>query len=373
MKILILISRVFVSILFIISGLIKANDTIGFSYKLNEYFEVFSLTFFSEFSVLIAAIICVLEIVLGVMLLLGNRLRFVSWSLLLMIIFFTFLTLYSAYFNKVTDCGCFGDAIKLTPWQSFWKDIFLLILILVIFYHQEKIKPIFVHKKSDVISILSVLLSISFVIYTYNYLPLKDFRPYAIGKSIVEGMKDCYELNLPCPEQSAIYIVKNKKNGELSKMSAKDWSAQLNEFDFVEATDDNVIISKGYERLISDFSIQLNNYDITDSILNENKVFLIVSHDIEKANSNAFEFINDFYNLCIEKKHTIIMLSGSSSEILEKFSSNLNYQFSYAFTDETVLKTMIRSNPGIIELESGTVRNKWHYNKFNQIKSLYFD
>ena len=373
MKILILISRVFVSILFIISGLIKANDTIGFSYKLNEYFEVFSLTFFSEFSVLIAATICVLEIVLGVMLLLGNRLRFVSWSLLLMIIFFTFLTLYSAYFNKVTDCGCFGDAIKLTPWQSFWKDIFLLIPILVIFYHQEKIKPIFVHKKSDVISILSTLLSISFVLYTYNYLPFKDFRPYAIGKSIVDGMKDCYELNLPCPEQSAIYIVKNKKTGELSKMSAKDWSAQLNEFDFVEATDDNVIISKGYERLISDFSIQLNNYDITDSILNENKVFLIVSHDIEKANSNAFEFINDFYNLCIEKKHTIIMLSGSSSELLEKFSSNFNDQFSYAFTDETVLKTMIRSNPGIIELESGTVRNKWHYNKFNQIKSLYFD
>ena len=104
MKILILISRIFVSILFIISGLIKANDTIGFSYKLNEYFEVFSLTFLSEFSVFIAAVICVLEIVLGVMLLIGNRLRFVSWNLLLMIIFFTFLTLYSAYFNKVTDC-----------------------------------------------------------------------------------------------------------------------------------------------------------------------------------------------------------------------------------------------------------------------------
>ncbi len=132
-------SRVFVGILFIISGLIKLNDPVGFSYKLAEYFgeTVLNLPIFIPFSLAIALFIVIFETVLGFMLLVGFRSKFTVWSLLLMIVFFTFLTFYSAYFNKVTDCGCFGDALKLTPWQSFTKDVILLFFIVILFHTQK--------------------------------------------------------------------------------------------------------------------------------------------------------------------------------------------------------------------------------------------
>lgn len=133
MKYIVTLCRILVGVLFIISGFIKANDTLGFSYKLDEYFLVFNMSFMSAFSVALAQFICVAEIVLGVATLVGWRMNLVTWLLMLMIVFFTFLTFYSAYFNVVKDCGCFGDALKLTPWQSFGKDVVLLVLILVIF------------------------------------------------------------------------------------------------------------------------------------------------------------------------------------------------------------------------------------------------
>ena len=133
MKILVGISRIFVGILFIISGLIKLNDPVGFGFKLQDYFapEVLNLEFLVPYALAIAIFVVIYEVMLGVMIILGYAKRFTLWSLLLMIVFFTFLTFYSAYFNKVTDCGCFGDALKLTPWESFWKDVVLLVLILM--------------------------------------------------------------------------------------------------------------------------------------------------------------------------------------------------------------------------------------------------
>ena len=127
-----------------------------------------------------------------------------------MILFFTFLTFYSAYFDKVTDCGCFGDAIKLSPWQSFYKDVILLLSILLLLFKKDIINPLFL-KYQRMINFLVIILSFFFIYQTYNHLPIKDFRPYAVGKNIKEGMKSCYELELPCHEQAFVYIVKNMK------------------------------------------------------------------------------------------------------------------------------------------------------------------
>src|ERR1700749_2178978 len=135
--------RIGVGLLFIFSGLIKANDPLGFSYKLEEYFEVFHITFLNGLAVTIAILLCALEMILGFALLIGVRAKQVAWGLLLLIIFFAFLTFYSAYFKVVQTCGCFGDAIPLTPWQSFTKDLVLLLLILILFKNRDSIKPLF--------------------------------------------------------------------------------------------------------------------------------------------------------------------------------------------------------------------------------------
>ena len=275
MKIFTIISRLLVGSLFIISGLIKANDPVGFSYKLKDYFaaDVLNMEWLIPFALVFAVIICVVEIVLGFATVMGSKMKLVSWLLLLMIIFFTFLTFYSAYFEKVTDCGCFGDALKLTPWQSFSKDAVLLIFVLVIFLKRKAIElnsdkenliygavslilitifsvgilhnpwsfpigftavilvGIIILKKNEllrektdqIVFIVPALLSIIFSAYVLMHLPIKDFRPYAENKSILEGMKDCTEVGKDCPEYLVIYKMKSTETGETKTVNSKEY------------------------------------------------------------------------------------------------------------------------------------------------------
>src|SRR5690606_33340990 len=190
------VSRVLVGALFIFSGFIKLNDPVGFSFKLDEYFgvDVLNLPFLQPFALAIAVFVVILEVLLGIALLIGYQRKLTSWLLLLMIVFFTFLTFYSAYFNKVTDCGCFGDAIPLTPWQSFGKDVVLSILILIIFFNQQYINPILKKSANIAVMAFSLVACALFGNHVLNHLPAIDFRAYAVGKSISEGMKSAEEL-----------------------------------------------------------------------------------------------------------------------------------------------------------------------------------
>ena len=162
MKALVNISRILVGVLFIFSGLIKLNDPLGFSYKLQEYFspDVLNIPFLEPYALMISILVVVFEVVLGVFLLIGYKSKFTVWSLLVMIVFFTFLTFYAAYFEKVKDCGCFGDFIKLKPWTTFWKDVALLVLIIILFVGVKHIKPVFGKLATTVLALLSFIISL---------------------------------------------------------------------------------------------------------------------------------------------------------------------------------------------------------------------
>src|SRR5690606_35429044 len=195
--------------------------------------------------------VVIFEVLLGVMLLVGFRVKFTVWSLLLMIVFFTFLTFYSAYFNKVTDCGCFGDAVKLTPWESFTKDIILLILIIVLFVGQKFIKPVFGPNTQRYVVIATVILSAFYAYYVLNHLPVKDIRPYKIGANIEEGM------GIPEDAPKAIYDYAWKfktAEGEETIVTKGDYPTVDGEFIEVETTE----VQKGYEPPIHDFTIEQN-------------------------------------------------------------------------------------------------------------------
>ncbi|MBC7399675.1 MAG: DoxX family protein, partial [Mucilaginibacter sp.] len=213
--------RIIVGLLFIFSGLIKANDPLGFSYKLEEYFEVFHITFLNSAALGFAILLCALEIILGFALLIGVRKKLVAQGLLLIIIFFSFLTFYSAFFKVVQTCGCFGDAIPLTPWQSFSKDLILLLLIIVLFKNQDKITPLFTYKTGKRLLLASIAVSVGFGFFTYSFSPVVDFLPYKIGANIPDEMKtppgampDEFELT---------YNLKNKKSGEAKTMTDKEY------------------------------------------------------------------------------------------------------------------------------------------------------
>ncbi|MEL6917739.1 MAG: BT_3928 family protein, partial [Bacteroidota bacterium] len=258
MKILVGISRIFVGILFIISGFIKLNDPVGFSFKLEEYFSqgVLDLPIFMPYALNIAIFVVILEVLLGVMLLVGFRIKFTLWSLLGMIVFFTFLTFYSAYFNKVTDCGCFGDAIKLTPWESFTKDVVLLVLIIILLLGRKHIKSIFGPKTKRIITLIALILCGVFAYYVLNHLPLIDFRPYKIGANIEEGMT----VPENAPKAIFEYAWRFKVgNEEKIIVTNGDYPSVEGEFIDVETKE----IQKGSEPPIHDFTIEQNGEDFT--------------------------------------------------------------------------------------------------------------
>ena len=373
MKVIVTISRILVGLLFIISGLIKANDPIGFSYKLDEYWQVFGMEWMNPLSLALSVFICVAEVVLGISVLFGSQMVLVSWSLLLMIVFFTFLTFYSAYFNKVTDCGCFGDAIKLTPWESFSKDVVLLVFILIIFFYRKKVNSVFNSKTIDWVLILVATAGAGyFSYYCISHLPVKDFRPYAVGKNIQEQMtlpegakKDIYEITL---------VYKNTVSGEVKEFSQTDYPWQDSTWVWQETK--NKLVQKGDHAPIHDFNIiDADGNDITKDILNDPQpIFLVVTYNLSKTNKKAFEKINLFTEACFNNGYSIIGLTASSTETIDNFKHEVQTMLDFYNVDETTLKTMIRSNPGIMLLKQGTVVAKWHYNDtpdFNEVKEKY--
>ncbi len=361
MKILGQISRIIVGVLFIISGFIKANDALGFSYKLDEYFGIFHMPWLTHISLLLSIIICAFEIGLGIALLLGTKMKFTSWSLLLMIIFFTFLTFWSWKFNVVKDCGCFGDALHLEPFQSFMKDVILFVLILLIFINRNNIKPLFGEVVSTRLAYLGFIGSFMFSVYCYRHLPVIDFRPYAIGKNIPEGMK----LPPGAKKDSVVMVFIYEKDGKRQEFNEKEIAtAGIDDsWKFIDRTDK--VIQEGDKPKIHDFTISSSDgTDITNDVLSMENVFLLVSYQINNSNEDVQGKINDFVALCQKDGIEFIGLTGSSHKDIEKFRHKHNSMFEYYNTDETALKTMIRSNPGLMLLKRGTVAAMWHYNDF---------
>lgn len=377
MKIAVWISRVFVGILFIFSGLIKLNDPLGFSYKLEDYFapDVLNLMVFEPYALAIALIVVILEVLLGVALLIGYRAKPTIWLLLLMIVFFTFLTFYSAYFEKVTDCGCFGDAIPLTPWESFTKDVILTLLILVLVIGQKHVKPIANHPRIlGGVMLLSLMASIFFGNHVLNHLPVKDFRPYAVGKSIPEGMKSAEELGLEGPEYQTVFTMKHRKTGELVEItnlvySAEKWWEKA-DYELLSDLTKFKKVSDGYEPPIHDFIINYEGQEITWEVLQKPFVFLVISSKLTKADIPGFEKVSGFANDAQKAGYEVMGLTSANAAESEVFRHQVQAAYPFAEMDQTTLKTIIRSNPGIVLLREGVVVAKWHHNDLPEFSKV---
>ena len=330
MKIIVGISRIFVGILFIISGLIKLNDPVGFSFKLKDYFapEVLNLEFLVPYALLIAIFVVIFEVLLGIMLLLGYMKKFTLWSLLLMIVFFTFLTFYSAYFNKVTDCGCFGDALKLTPWESFTKDVVLLVLILVLFFGSKYIQPFFTKGTRSIIVFASFVGCLAITYQVLQHLPFIDFRPYKIGANITEGMS--YPENAPKPIFE--YNWKFKVNGEEKVFTTSgDYPEVDGEFIEVETKE----LQAGYEPPIHDFTIERDDTDFTEKFLNEENLVVVIAYNLSNTEKEGYSNIRTITNEALKKGYKVIGLSASSQSVMENLAEEYALNFKFYFCDET--------------------------------------
>ena len=362
MKFLTQIFRISVAILFVISGFVKLNDPLGFSYKLQEYFspDVLNLTFLAPYALIFSFLIVVFEVVVGVFLFLGFKPKFTLWSLLSMILFFTFLTFYSAYFDKVKDCGCFGDALKLTPWESFFKDLILLILIVVIFIFKDFIKPFFNTSITNLVATLSLISSIFFGFYVLRHLPLIDFRAYKIGDNIITNMS----IPPNAPKAVQEFKWKFKVNGNEEVFITNGSYPEVNG-DYIGV--ETRIIEEGYQPPILDFSIESDNENLTETYLAKDKLLIIVSYDLNTANIDGLKKLKEFTDDAISKGYTVIGLSASGIIDKNRIKSNYGFNFEFYLCDEKVLKTIVRSNPGILHLNKGTVIQKAHWNDIEDI------
>jgi uncharacterized membrane protein YphA (DoxX/SURF4 family) len=378
------VARFLVGGLFIFSGFIKANDPLGFSYKLKEYFEVFQndtgMSFFEWFAHIalpLAIIICASEIILGVMLLIGMKPKLTLWLLFAQIAFFTFLTFYSACYNKVTHCGCFGDFLKLKPWESFWKDVALMILITLLFAGKDNIREISSSPMViNALFTLGLIFSFGFPIYAYRNLPPLDFRPYAPGMSIKENMKTPPTYSPAVIETGFIY--ENLKTGKKEHFNMQNypWQDTLN---WKWVATDNVIVKDAVDPpRIVDFKVNdLNGGDLTEAVLNDkNYSFWIIMWDLTETEDDAtlMAKINDFNKLAAVEKFKVWAFTSSGNSEIEKFKKANNAEYEFAIVDGTVLKTMVRSNPGLMLMKDGTVIKNWswrNFPSFSDVKQKY--
>ena len=317
-KLIVHLTRIFVGAMFVFSGFVKLVDPIGSQYKFEEYFgeSVLNLEFLIPYALPFSIVLIIVEIMLGVSLLLGYKSKRTIWSLLGITTLFLFLTWYSAYYNKVTDCGCFGDAIKLTPWETFWKNVILIGLILLLLIRVQNVKEIF-PKKLNAFLILVALVSFSYTTYyVLNHLPIIDFRAYAVGKNIKEGMK--------YPEDGSVPPV-------------------------------------------HDFMLEDTQNDLATEILAMDKVLLVIVYNASKSYDKGFVEIKKVTDKAIQKGYNVYGVSASFEDDLILIQNHYDLPFNFLFCDETTLKTMIRANPGVMTLSKGTVTGKWNWNDIDEI------
>jgi hypothetical protein len=353
MKILRIISRLIVGSTFIFSGVVKAIDPLGSAYKFHDYFQAFNIGFLNALSLPLAIILCTAEFIAGVSVITGFRQRTGIIGVMILLIIFTPITFLLALTNPVSDCGCFGDAIHLTNWQTFGKNVILLALAIILLFDTRNSKQQFGVFKEWIIISVAIVLFIFFSIYNLIFLPIIDFLPYKSGVKIAEKMFVPEGLSADQYESTFIY----EKNGIKKEFSLNNYPANDTTWIFVEQK--SVLVKKGYQPPIHDFIItSMTGEDITQKVLsNTGYSLLMISKKLPEANKKSLEQGFDLGRNCTKKGIDFYVLTSSGSTDMKNYINGLEF----CSVDETTLKTIVRSNPGYILLKDGRIIKKWSW------------
>ncbi len=365
------ISRLVFGVVFIFSGFVKAIDPLGSTYKFQDYFMAFGMEWLYPMALILAIVMSALEFTIGVTVLLGIKMKWSALGGLIFMLFFTPLTLYIALFEPVTDCGCFGDALVISNWATFYKNILILATILLIFYFRNKVKPLWSENKdwylAGVVAFLAVMLSV----YCLRNLPIIDFRPWKIGNNIWGKMQ-------PVQDEIVEYIFtyRNINTGEKKEFALAELPSADGGWEFVDRKDK--VIQPFIPPPIDDFVI-LDEYgdDWAEKYLgNPDYQFLLIAYDLTHTNSGAFEKrINEFAAKAEADNVSFIVLTASSFENIEAFRHTHQTPYPFFQSNEVKLKTIIRANPGLVLMKDWVVLANWHHRNipdYETVKRKYF-
>ncbi|MEI9912448.1 MAG: BT_3928 family protein [Bacteroidota bacterium] len=363
MKAAIIITRIIVGVLFIFSGLIKANDPLGLSYKMQEFFELWGMEHFNSWTLLSSILMNAFEIIAGFALLLGWRIKLFSWLLLLLIVFFTFLTGYTYITGKPTNCGCFGDCIPISSQTSFLKDVVLTILIGFLFWHRNRIKPLFSNMVGTLSMLLITILSFGIQWYSLNYLPVVDCLPFKKENNIPEKMR------IPpgaVPDSFAIVFI-YEKGGKEFEFAPAELPEDLGTYNFVKRSDK--LVRKGNaEPAIKGFALSgITDQDSTQTVLSQPYSILLFCEDFSipvSAWKNDFEKI---YTAAKAKNIPVFAITTQLTEAQKNFASTPFKDIPVLKCDYTAIRTAARANPTVYLLNAGTVIDKQGYKRMDKI------
>lgn len=373
-----IISRILVGLVFTFSGFVKAIDPLGSTYKFVDYFNAFNMPWLEPAALPLSFALSGFEFLIGICLLLFIRNRWANLFALIFMAFFTPLTLWLALTNPVHDCGCFGDAVILTNWQTFYKNIIISVLIIISFCNRNSfitwIKP----KTEWLIAAIIAVFITSFSWYNYQHLPLLDFRPYKIGTHIPDKMTIPEGASVNVYEQyfTLLDTLTGKRISIESNLYMNDstyWGKKTT-WKFVSASEPK-LVKEGYQPPVRDFSIvSLAGEDVTQSVLSDTGYyFVLVAYDLKKSDMECRSEINTLCNQVLSDNHKFICLTSTTTDELEQFKTKYNdITYDFYFTDPITLKTIIRANPGLVLLHNGTILGKWNSKDipgYNEIKA----
>lgn len=350
------VCRFVLAVVFIFSGFVKAIDPLGTQYKIQDYFDAFGwVGVFPDYIPFLASVLLgMLEFCLGVYLFFGIRRIIAPRAVVAVMAVMTPLTFWLALDNPVSDCGCFGDAVVLSNWETFGKNVVLLVMSLVVLKWRKRIFPLATTRFDWLIALYGFLYILCVTIYCYRHLPVFDFRPYYVGADIRQGM-EIPEGEEPTELETRFVLQKDgvEKEFTLDNYPDSTWT-------FVDSR--MVVKKQGYEPPIHDFSMirYEDGEDITEQVLaDEGYTFLLVAHQLGLTNESRIDLINELYDYCLEYGYAFYCLTSSSDEDIFKWQEDTGAEYPFCLMDNTTLRTMVRSNPGLILLKKGEVVRKW--------------
>ena len=377
-----IIARWFVGVVFLFSSFVKGVDPMGTAFKVEEYMTAWSfggITF--DWALPLAPILSMalitMEFLVGVLMITGSFRKLGAWILLLMMAFFTVTTLYDAITNKVSDCGCFGDAIKLTNWQTFWKNIVLDVPTIFIFLTRR-----WPRKKSlerdTIVSIAAIAAMLVFGIYNIKNEPVIDFRPWKVGNTMIKNL----DAGLETTNQ---VTYKNKATGEYKTMDSKElmdcyasdpewgdkweWvgTSTISPYEIIDPKNDSIVSFP-----VSDADGEDYTFDLIGAV--DGPVIICTIHHIDDVNEQGVKAIAEAKQLAIDRDLRFAVLScAEQSELLQFLYGNTLMDVEYYFGDDKAIEAMMRSNPGFVVMHNATVKGKWHYRNINKLKEFPFE
>lgn len=349
----VILVRIVVGITFIFSGLVKLIDPVGTMYKIDDYLAVMNMTALQPLSIIASVALALAEFILGINTLLGSYLRTTPKLLLAFMTLMTPLTLYLAIANPIADCGCFGDAVILTNWQTFAKNVVLLLLVLFLFKYYTKAKSVF-HREVQALTVIWGIVYAAFVVwFAFTYMPILDFRPYKLGTDIRAAY---YGDDMPDTEYQFVY----EREGVQQTFALDNLPDESQGWTFVERKQVGAKLVVKATSAADYFVVYDGNEDVTEDILEQDGyVFIMLSPNLAKANDNHIDKIHELYDYCLLYGYPFYAVTASTPAEIDEWLDNTGGEYPFLFMDKTSIVTIARGNPYMLILKDGVIYHKY--------------